>query len=34
MVRPYERFRLAQAEPTSIELEAAAPETTEQLHPD
>lgn len=30
MVPPYERFRLAQVEPATIELEAAAPDTTEQ----
>lgn len=29
-VPPYERFRLAQAEPATIELEDAAPDTTEQ----
>lgn len=31
MVAPFERFRLATAEPSTIELEAAAPDTTEQL---
>lgn len=31
MVPPFERFRLAQTEPATIELEAAAPDTTEQL---
>ncbi len=30
MVAPYERFRLAETEPAAIELEAAAPDTTEQ----
>src|SRR5690606_868427 len=30
MVPPYERFRLVQVEPATIELEAAAPDTTEQ----
>ena len=30
MVAPFERFRLAHAEPSTIELEAAAPDTTEQ----
>ncbi len=31
MVPPFERFRLAVTEPATIELEAAAPDTTEQL---
>jgi hypothetical protein len=31
MVPPFERFRLATVEPATIELEAAAPDTTEQL---
>jgi transposase InsO family protein len=31
MVPPFERFRLAQAEPSTIKLEAAAPDTTEHL---
>jgi hypothetical protein len=31
MVPPFERFRLAKTAPATIELDAAAPDTTEQL---